>query len=72
VLQITHEAITKNKRNQVIVTMHASNLKMNTRTKYMELGDVVAPDPSWSREASSRAVVACGSAWAHGFPFVLG
>jgi hypothetical protein len=30
--QITHRAITKNKRNQVIVTMHASKLKINTRT----------------------------------------
>jgi hypothetical protein len=31
--QITHRAITKNKQDQVIVTMHASKLKMNTRTK---------------------------------------
>jgi hypothetical protein len=29
--QIAHRAITKNKRNQVIVTMHTSKLKMNTR-----------------------------------------
>jgi hypothetical protein len=32
---ITHRAITKNKRDQVIVTMHASKLKMNTRTKHI-------------------------------------
>jgi hypothetical protein len=32
--QITHRAITKNKQDQVIVTMHASKLKMNTRTKH--------------------------------------
>jgi hypothetical protein len=34
VRQIIHRAITKNKRDQVIVTMHASKLKMNNRTKY--------------------------------------
>jgi hypothetical protein len=33
--QITHRAITKNKRDQVIVTMHASKLKMNTKTKHI-------------------------------------
>jgi hypothetical protein len=33
VRQITHRAITQNKRDQVMVTMHASKLKMNTRTK---------------------------------------
>jgi hypothetical protein len=33
--QITHKAITKNKRDQVIVTMHASKLKMNIRTKHI-------------------------------------
>jgi hypothetical protein len=33
--QITHKAITKNKWDQVIVIMHASKLKMNTRTKYI-------------------------------------
>jgi hypothetical protein len=33
--QITHKAITKNKWDQVIVTMHASKLKMNTRTKHI-------------------------------------
>jgi hypothetical protein len=33
VRQITHRAITKNKRDQVIVTMHASKLKMYTRRK---------------------------------------
>jgi hypothetical protein len=33
---ITHRAITKNKWDQVIVTMHASSkLKMNTRTKHI-------------------------------------
>jgi hypothetical protein len=31
--QITHIVVTKNKRDQVIVTMHASKLNMNTRTK---------------------------------------
>jgi hypothetical protein len=35
VRQITHRAITKNKWNQVIVTLHASKLKMNTRTKHI-------------------------------------
>jgi hypothetical protein len=35
VSQITHRAITKNKRDQVIVTMHASKFKMNTRTKHI-------------------------------------
>jgi transposase-like protein len=35
VAQITHRVITKNKREQVIVTMHASKLKMNTRTKHI-------------------------------------
>jgi hypothetical protein len=29
--QITHRAITKNNQDHVIVTMHASELKMNTR-----------------------------------------
>jgi hypothetical protein len=33
--QITHRAITKNKQDQVIVTMHASKLKMNTRIKHI-------------------------------------
>jgi hypothetical protein len=33
--QITHIAITKNKRDQLIVTMQASKLKMNTRTKHI-------------------------------------
>jgi hypothetical protein len=33
--QITHRAITKNKQDQVIVTMHGSKLKMNTRTKHI-------------------------------------
>jgi hypothetical protein len=33
--QITHRTITKNKWNQVIVTMHTLKLKMNTRTKYI-------------------------------------
>jgi hypothetical protein len=32
---ITHRAITKNKRYQVIVTTHTSKLKMNTRIKYI-------------------------------------
>jgi hypothetical protein len=35
VRQITHRAITKNKRDQVIVTMHVSKLKMSTRTKHI-------------------------------------
>jgi hypothetical protein len=35
VRQITHKAITKNKWDQVIVTMHTSKLKMNTRIKYI-------------------------------------
>jgi hypothetical protein len=35
VRQITHRAITKNKQDQVIVTMHVSKLKMNTRTKHI-------------------------------------
>jgi hypothetical protein len=34
--QITHNAITKNKWDQVIVTIHASKLKMNTRTKHIK------------------------------------
>jgi hypothetical protein len=33
--QITHRQITKNKWDQVIVTMHASKLKSNTRTKHI-------------------------------------
>jgi hypothetical protein len=33
--QITHRAITKNKRDQVIVTMHVSKLNINTRTKHL-------------------------------------
>jgi hypothetical protein len=33
--QITHRVITKNKRDQVIVTTHASKLKMNTITKHI-------------------------------------
>jgi hypothetical protein len=33
--QITHRAITKNKRDQVIVTMHTSMLKMNARRKHI-------------------------------------
>jgi hypothetical protein len=35
--QITHRAIIKNKRDQVIVTMNASKLKMNTRTKHIRI-----------------------------------
>jgi hypothetical protein len=35
VKQITHRAITKNKRDQVIVIMHVSKFKMNTRTKHI-------------------------------------
>jgi hypothetical protein len=35
VRQITHRALTKNKWDQVIVIMHASKLKMNTRTKHI-------------------------------------
>jgi hypothetical protein len=35
VRQITHGAITKNKQDQVIVTIYASKLKMNTRTKHI-------------------------------------
>jgi hypothetical protein len=35
VRQITHRAITKNKWDQVIVTMHASKLKLNTKTKHI-------------------------------------
>jgi hypothetical protein len=33
--QIAHRAITKNKWDKVILTMHASKLKMNTRTKHI-------------------------------------
>jgi hypothetical protein len=33
--QITHRAITKNKGDQVIVTIHASKLKMSTRIKHI-------------------------------------
>jgi hypothetical protein len=33
--QITHKKITKNKQDQVIVTMHASKLKIKTRTKHI-------------------------------------
>jgi hypothetical protein len=33
--QITHRAITKNKQDQVIVTIPTSKLKMNTRTKHI-------------------------------------
>jgi hypothetical protein len=33
--QVTHRAITMNKRDQVIVTMHASKLKMSARTKHI-------------------------------------
>jgi hypothetical protein len=36
--QITHRAITKNKRDQVIVIIHALKLKMNTRTKHIRTG----------------------------------
>jgi hypothetical protein len=35
--QITHRAITKNKRDQVTVTMHTSKLKMNTTTKHIRI-----------------------------------
>jgi hypothetical protein len=35
VKQITHRAITKNKWDQVIVTLNASKLKMNTRIKHI-------------------------------------
>jgi hypothetical protein len=35
VRQITHIAITKNKKDQVIVTMHTSKLNMNTRTNHI-------------------------------------
>jgi hypothetical protein len=37
VRQIANRAITKNKQDQVIVTMHASKLKMNTRTKHIRI-----------------------------------
>jgi hypothetical protein len=33
--QIIHRAKTTNKRDQVIVTMHASKLKINNRIKHM-------------------------------------
>jgi hypothetical protein len=33
--QITHRAITKNRWDQVIVTMHTSKLKISTRTKHI-------------------------------------
>jgi hypothetical protein len=33
--QITHRTITKNRRDQVIVTMHTSKLKMNTTIKHI-------------------------------------
>jgi hypothetical protein len=33
--QISHRAITKNKLDQVIVAMHESKLKMNTRIKHI-------------------------------------
>jgi hypothetical protein len=33
--QITHKAITKNKWDQVIIAIHTSKLKMNTRTKHI-------------------------------------
>jgi hypothetical protein len=33
--QITPRAITKNKWDEVIVTMHTSKLKINTRTKHI-------------------------------------
>jgi hypothetical protein len=33
--QITHIAITKNKQDQVIATMHTSKLKTNSRTKHI-------------------------------------
>jgi hypothetical protein len=35
VRQITHRAVTKNKQDQMIVTMHTPRLKMNTRTKHL-------------------------------------
>jgi hypothetical protein len=35
VRHITHRVITKNKRDQVIVTTDASKLKMSTRTKHV-------------------------------------
>jgi hypothetical protein len=35
------------------------------------LGHVTMPEPSLSREAGSRVVVARGSAWAHALPIVL-
>jgi hypothetical protein len=35
VRQINHRAITKNKQDQVIANMHASKLKINTRTKHI-------------------------------------
>jgi hypothetical protein len=38
VRQITHRAITTNKRNQVIVTMHASKLKTRQEQNIEELG----------------------------------
>jgi hypothetical protein len=37
--QITHRAITKNKRDQVIFTMYTSKLKMNTRAKHIRTRD---------------------------------
>jgi hypothetical protein len=33
--QKTHRATTRNKQDQVIVTMHSSKLKMNTRRKHI-------------------------------------
>jgi hypothetical protein len=35
VIEITHRAITKNKQDQVIVIMHTSKLKMNTRANHI-------------------------------------
>jgi hypothetical protein len=37
VRQITNRAVTKNKQDQLIGTMHASKLKMNTRTKHIRI-----------------------------------
>jgi hypothetical protein len=35
VRQITHKVITKNKWDQVIIVIHTSKLKMNTRIKHI-------------------------------------
>jgi hypothetical protein len=55
--QITHRVITKNKRDQVIVTMHASKLKMNTGAlAELHMKRQHSSCTTWSNQAQEKGI----------------